>query len=104
MDLNSLEVGLFLAEDPHAEVSILVGLEGGRDDQILAGRQRESAAHFPQVDEGFRSSGGGVAQEEVPVQVDVPLAAVLTDTRGEIRLNVSQQNYGNVQQSPGSRK
>lgn len=67
-------------------------LEGGWDDQVLAGRQGEAAAHLSQVDEGFRASGGGVTQEEVLVQVDVSLTTVLTDTRGEIRLNVSQQN------------
>lgn len=48
-----LEVGLFLGEDSHTEVSVLVRFEGGRDDQVLAGRETEPAADFSQVDERF---------------------------------------------------
>lgn len=82
-DMNSLELSLFLCEHSNAEVSVLVRLKGGWDDQILSRGQREAAAHFSQVDEGFRASSGGMMQEEVLVQVDVPLTAELTDTRGK---------------------
>lgn len=78
---NSLEVGLFLGEDSDTEVSVLVGFEGGRNNQILSGRQTEAAADFSQVDEGFGASGGGMTQEEVPVQVDAPLTGILKETR-----------------------
>jgi len=81
--LNLLELGLLLGEDADAEVSVLVRLEGGRDDQVLARRQAEAAAHLSQVDEGFGASGGGVPQEEVPVQVDVPLTAGLRGHDGD---------------------
>lgn len=79
LQFHSLNISLFLREDSDTEVSVLVGFEGGRDDQILSGRQTEAAADFSQVDEGFGASGRGMAQEEVLVQVDVPLTAVLTD-------------------------
>lgn len=79
----SLEVGLLLGEHPHAEVAVLVRLEGGRDDKVLARRQREAAAHLAQVDEGLGACGRRVAQEEVAVQVDVSLAVVLTDRRAQ---------------------
>lgn len=80
--MNLLEVSLLLGEHADAEVSVLVGFEGGRDDQVLAGRQAEAAADFTQVNEGFGASGGRVTQEEVPVEVDVPLTAELRDRRG----------------------
>lgn len=53
----SLEVGLLLGEHPHAEVAVLVRLEGRREDKVLARRQREAAAHLAQVDEGLGTRG-----------------------------------------------
>lgn len=50
---NSLELCLFLREDANTKVSVLVGLEGGRDDEILAGGQTETRANLAQVDEGL---------------------------------------------------
>lgn len=80
--VNVLELGLFLREDSDAEVSVLLRLEGGREDQILPRGQTEAAADLSQVDEGFRASGGGVTQEEVLVEVNVPLSRVLKETHG----------------------
>ena len=74
---NVLEFGLLLGEDTDDEVSVQVGLEGGGQDQVLPRGQAEAAAHFAQVDEGVGPSCRRVAQEEVPVQVDVPLPRVL---------------------------
>lgn len=80
--IYSLEVSLLLGEHPDAEVSVFVGLEGGRDQEVLARGQREAAAHLAQVDEGLGARGRRVALEEVAVEVDASLAAVLTDRRG----------------------
>lgn len=84
-EADSLEVGLLLGEHSDAEVSILLRLEGRRHDQVLAWWQREAAAHFSQVDEGFGPSGGAVMKEEVPAQVNIPLTPELTETTGAIR-------------------
>lgn len=89
--IYSLEVGLLLGEHADAEVSVLVGLEGGGHDEVLARRQREAAAHLTQVDEGLGARGRRVALEEVAVQVDAPLAAVLMDRWGEGREGVNSE-------------
>lgn len=87
---------MLLREHPDAEVSIFVGLKGGWDDDVLARGQREALAHLAQVDEGFRTRSGGMAPEEVKVEVDVSLAAVLTDRRG-----VEQDLVGGAQSRRG---
>lgn len=78
----SLEFSLLLRENSDAEVSVFVGLEGGRDDEVLARWQREAAAHLAQVDEGLGARSRGVALEEVAVEVDTSLAAVLKTEEG----------------------
>lgn len=72
-----LELGLLLREHPDTEVSVLVGFESGGQDQVLPGGEAEAAAHLPEVDEGLGPCGRRVAEEEVPVQVNVPLATEL---------------------------
>lgn len=52
-------------------------LEGGRYDQVLPRRQFEARAHLAQVDEGFRPGRLRVGQEEVLIQVHLPLALEL---------------------------
>lgn len=68
---------LLLGEHSDAEISVLVRLEGGWDDQVLSRWQLEAGAHLPQVDEGLRPRRLSVGQEEVLVQVDIPLSAKL---------------------------
>lgn len=79
----SLEISLLLGEHPQTEVTVLVRLEGGRDDKVFARRQREATAHLAQVDEGLGARSRRMAQEEVAVQVDVSLAVVLMDRRAQ---------------------
>lgn len=62
------EIPLF-REDPEDEFPLLMGLVGGGDDDILAGRQAEALGHLPHVDVGFASGLGGIVQEEVLLQV-----------------------------------
>lgn len=83
---NVLEVRLLLREHSDTEVPILIWLKGGRDNEVLSWRQNEAAADFPQVDEGFGSCSGGVAQKEVFVQVDVSPTGKLTGTAGHIKI------------------
>lgn len=74
-------LSLLLREDAQAEVSILVGLKCGGDDQVLPRRKPEPGADLPQVDEGLGASLLAMRQEEVFVQVDVPLTMKLMDKR-----------------------
>lgn len=64
-----LGIRLLLGEHSDAEVSILVRLKGGRDDQVLSRGELEARAHLPQIDEGFGLGCLSVAQEEGLVQV-----------------------------------
>merc|ERR1719427_826 len=54
-------------EDSEYDVSLLVLLEGGGDDQVVAGREAEPARHLPQVDERLGAGAAGVVAEEVGV-------------------------------------
>ena len=47
--------GLLLREDSEDKVRLLVCLEGGRDDEVLARGKTKACAHLPQVDEGLRT-------------------------------------------------
>lgn len=66
----SLRVSWFLREDSEDKVSLLLGFEGGRDDDVLPGGQLEARAHLSQVDEELRAGTGTVRQEEISLQVD----------------------------------
>ena len=66
---DSQRSGLLLGEDPDEEVGLLVGLEGGGDQQVFSGRQREALGHLPHVDVGLAASLGRVVAEEVFVCV-----------------------------------
>lgn len=52
-ETNILEIRLFLREHANVEVSVLVGLKGGGDDEVFSRGEMEAVAHFPQVDEGL---------------------------------------------------
>lgn len=51
--VNSLALRLLLCEYPQDKIRLLRGFKGRRDNQVLAGRQAEPAAHLSQVDEGL---------------------------------------------------
>lgn len=70
-------LGLLLGEHTDAEVSVEVRLEGGRDHQVLPWRQLEARAHLTEVDECLRLGRLSVSQEEVLVQVHLPLPVEL---------------------------
>lgn len=72
-----LELGLFFRKHPHAEVSILVWLEGGGHEQVLPWWHTEAIADLTQIDEGFRACFGRMIQEVFLVKVDVALALEL---------------------------
>lgn len=60
---------LLLREDAQAEVTILVGLEGGGNDEVFARRQVEPCADLTQVNEGLRVSFLRMRQEKPLIQV-----------------------------------
>lgn len=70
---NLLVVSLLLREDSDAEVAILVGLEGGGDEDILPWGQLEAVEDLPEVDEGVRPLPGSGCEEKVLAEVDVGL-------------------------------
>lgn len=74
---NILEFSLFLREHPHVKVSVLVGLKGGGDDEVLSRGETEVGAHLSEVDEGLRACFRWVPQEEVSLQMHLPFARVL---------------------------
>lgn len=74
-----LVVGFLLGKDPDAEVPVLVGLEGGRHQDVLPGRQLEPVEHLAQIDEGVGPLPCSVGQEEVSAEVDVGLSSHLVD-------------------------
>lgn len=76
-----LKVDMLLREDPDGEVAVLVGLEGGREDEVLPGREAEAVAHLSQVDEGLRAGLGGIAQEEALIQMNLSPPCVLEDRK-----------------------
>ena len=75
-------LSLLLGKHPDAEVSVEVRFEGGRDDQVLPWRQLEAGADLPLVGESLGLGGLGVGQEEVLVQVDLPLSVELGGAGG----------------------
>lgn len=62
---HSQSFGLLLGEDPDEEVGLVVGLEGGGDQQVVPRRQREAVRHLPHVDVGLAASLGRVVAEEI---------------------------------------
>lgn len=75
--IHSLGVSWLFREHPEHKVSVLLGLEGGGDDDILSLGQAEAGADLSQVDEGLRAGLLGMGQEIVLIQVDLPLAVEL---------------------------
>lgn len=75
---NRPAVGLLLREHPQDEASFPVGFERGRDDDVLSGRQFESVAHLPQVDEGLTASHRRPPQQHLRAQADVTATFILT--------------------------
>lgn len=84
-----LVVSLLLREDPDAEVSILVGLEGGGYQDVLARWQLEAVEHLPQVDEGVRPLPCSVGQEELFVEVEVGLSCQLREKQRQEGVRVT---------------
>lgn len=74
---GSLSARLLLREDAQHEVSLAVGLEGGRHHDVLAGRQAQARADLTQVDELLGASAGRVGQEEIARQVEPGATQVL---------------------------
>ena len=74
---GSLSARLLLGEDAQHEVSLAVGLEGGRHHDVLAGRQAQARADLTQVDELLGASAGRVGQEEIARQVEPGATQVL---------------------------
>lgn len=66
---HSLWSVLLFRENSQDELSLLVRLVRGGDDDILSGAQAEALGHFAQVDVGLAASLGGVEQEEVLLHV-----------------------------------
>lgn len=77
-----LSVVLLLGEDAHTEVPVEVGLEGGGHDEVLPGGQMEAWGDLPRIDEGLGARLLRMGQEEVPVQMHVPLAMELKRSKG----------------------
>lgn len=72
-------LSLFFGKHTQAEVSVLVGFEGGRYDEVLSRRQFEACAYLSQVNESLRASFLCVCQEEILIQVHVPLTVKLME-------------------------
>ena len=53
-DLQLCRVDSLLSEDSQYKISLFVGVEAGRNDQIISRREFEPAGHFPQVSETHR--------------------------------------------------
>lgn len=62
---HSQSFSLLLREDPDEEVSLMVGLEGGGDQQVFPRRQREALWHLPHVDVGLAAGFGRMVAEEI---------------------------------------
>lgn len=65
-DLSSSPgLAVFLREDSKQEVSVLVRLEGGGDNDVLARRQPQLVVHLPCGGEDLRKAEVWVPREEV---------------------------------------
>lgn len=79
-DVNILQcLSLFFGKHAQAEVSVLMGFVGGWHDEVLSGRQFEAGAYLSQVNESLRASFLCMCQEEILIQVHVPLSVKLTE-------------------------
>lgn len=76
-DRHILCFWLLLSEDPEDKVSLLLGLKGGGDDEVLSGGKTNPRAHLSQVNEGLRASAGWMGQKEIFLQMDILTASVL---------------------------
>lgn len=72
-------LSLFFGKHTQTEVSVLVGFEGGRYDEVLSRRQFEARAYLSQVNESLRASFLSMCQEEILIQVHVPLTVKLME-------------------------
>ena len=77
-----------LAEHPDEEVCLLVGLEGRRDDAVVAGLEPVTPAHLAHVNERRRLGHRRVVLEEVHVQ---------RTTAGVFQLTTATQAHERVQ-------
>ncbi len=84
-----LGLWLLLREHSDAEVSIQVRLEGGRDDQVFSGWQSEARADLTQVDEGLWPCRLSVGQEEILIQMHLPLPLELKGEAADEQMNCS---------------
>lgn len=71
-------MGLFFGKHPQDEASFAMRFKGGGDDGVLSGRQFESVAHLPQVNEVVTASHSRPPQQDVRAQVDVTATFILT--------------------------
>lgn len=76
-DRHVLCFWLLLGEDPEDKVSLLLGLKGGGDDEVLSGGKTNPRAHLSQVNESLRASAGWMGQKEIFLQMDILTASVL---------------------------
>lgn len=68
--------GFGLGEDPHEEVSLLVGLEGGGHQQVVARWEGETLGHLTCVDVGAAACFRTVKAEEILVCVVLVISAL----------------------------
>lgn len=76
-----------LREDSQEELARHLRLEGGRDDDVVAGGHPEPRGDLPRVEEEGDFAAARVVPEEVRVQLHSGLAAwrELAGERGEVR-------------------
>ena len=58
----------FLAVDSNEEVALFIGVEGRRDDAVVARFEAVASANLARVDEGRRFCDGRVVLEEIDVE------------------------------------
>lgn len=95
VDLSSPELtkylqspSLLLAEDPHQEVGLMVRLEGGGDQQVLAGWEREALRDLPGVNVSAAASLGGVVAEEILAGLVFVIWSLYTDKLNTCMINL----------------
>ncbi len=77
MNTHSLRLWLLFSEDSQDKICLFAGFVGGGDNDVFTGRQVETSAHLPQVDEGLRAGRRRVSQEEVLFKVNILTACIL---------------------------
>lgn len=72
-----LHLRLFLRKHTHTEVSVLVRLKGGGNDEIFSRRKFEAGADLSQIGEGLGSSFLSMREEIILIQMNFLLPAEL---------------------------